>query len=40
MAEVAVATSSVPPDWFEDDRQLLTLIDVLNINAERMKRKR
>jgi hypothetical protein len=40
MAEVAIATQSVPPDWYYDDRMIVTLIDVMQVQAERAKRKR
>lgn len=40
MVEVALATGSIPPDWYYDDRMILTLLDVMHSNAERAKRKR
>ena len=36
----AVACQSIPPDWYDDDRLLITIVDVLNRNAERMNRKK
>lgn len=39
MVEVAVSAQSIPPDWFLDDRLLLTVLDVLMVQAEKAKRK-
>jgi hypothetical protein len=39
-AEIAVALRSIPPAWFTDDVMLATLLDVMDANAERIKRKR
>jgi hypothetical protein len=39
MVETAVAVNSIPPDWYTDDRLLLTILDVLAVAAERAKRK-
>ena len=36
----AIACQSIPPDWYDDDRYLITIVDVLNRNAERMKRRK
>lgn len=40
MVEVAVAAESIPPDWYYEDDLLVTILDVLNKRAERMKRKK
>lgn len=40
MVETAIAAGSVPPEWYSEDRMLLTILDVLRTNAERAKRKR
>lgn len=40
MAEVAVAVNSVPEEWLYDDRMLVTIVDVLQKTAEKMRRKK
>jgi hypothetical protein len=30
----------VPPAWFDDDRMVVTLLDVLNVRAEEIKKRR
>lgn len=39
MVETAIAVGSIPPDWYTDDRLLLTILDALQAAAERAKRK-
>lgn len=39
MVEVAVGVSSIPEDWYYDERMLVTIIDVLQKQAERLRRK-
>jgi hypothetical protein len=38
--EVAVAAGSIPPDWYDDDRTLVTLMHVLKTRNDEAAKKR